>query len=188
MNKLQRNSICSAILVALGLPAFGRANTITVDGTTCTLANAIPSAQFNASIGNCAAGAGADTIVIEADQTLPSDQFLHSTIHFVGAGTPAPTITGPASNRLFWIGSPSSGPTISFENLTLSGGGALGGAGVSGGGGGAGLGGAVVVFDGNVSFDHVVFDNNAAIGGNGSNSIGNATGGGGGGGSGGDGG
>ncbi len=46
LNKLQRNSICSAILVALGLPAFGRANTITVDGTTCTLANAIPSAQF----------------------------------------------------------------------------------------------------------------------------------------------
>ncbi|MGA7297644.1 MAG: hypothetical protein WBW92_09060, partial [Rhodanobacteraceae bacterium] len=189
MNKIQRNSICSAILLALGLPASSLANTIIVDGTTCTLSNAVPSANYNTAVGGCTAGsAGKDTIQITVDQTVDGPQFVISGIQFIGMGTPAPIITTSSTTRLFWIGDPTKAPAVSFDNLQLKGGMAQGGNGTDGGGAGAGLGGAVSVFDGSVQFNHVVFDNNIASGGSGSMSIGNATGGGGGGGMSGDGG
>ncbi|MGB8716539.1 MAG: hypothetical protein WCD66_09265, partial [Rhodanobacteraceae bacterium] len=189
MNTFQRNSICSAIVLALGLPASSLANTIVVDGTTCTLRDAVNSANYNLAYGGCTAGsAGEDTIQITADQTLAGTQVVISSIKFIGMGAPAPIITTSNTMRLFWIGEPTSTPAVSFDNLQLKGGMAQGGNGTDGGGAGAGLGGAVAVFDGNVQFNHVVFANNIASGGSGSTSIGNATGGGGGGGMSGDGG
>ncbi len=47
-----------------------RAAVIAVDGTTCTLVNAILSANTDAAVGGCTAGTGADTLVLGADVVL----------------------------------------------------------------------------------------------------------------------
>src|SRR5437762_456005 len=53
-----------ALLLALGQgPAL--AATIPVDGTTCTLIDAITAANTDAATGGCVAGSGADTIVLQ---------------------------------------------------------------------------------------------------------------------------
>jgi len=57
-------------LVALAGPAA--AATITVDGTTCTLADAITAANTDTATGGCPAGVGADTLNLTADITLTS--------------------------------------------------------------------------------------------------------------------
>jgi hypothetical protein len=88
------------------------------------------------------------------------------------------TISGDANNngindlgdsRLFFVNQ----GTVSFNNLTLNGGRALGGSGGSGGlggGGGMGAGAALFVNSGNVTATNVNFTGNQAIGGNGGNS------------------
>jgi len=166
--------LAGAILSALMLPPAGaQAATIIVDGATCTLANAISSANAGNSTGGCLSGSGgADTIVILVDTTLTGElPIVLSDIAFQGAGFPAPTITGDGSHRLFFI---DLAPTtsVSFSNLTLAGGNATGGGATNGAGGGAGLGGAIFIYDGSVSMSGVTFSNNGAKGGNASGSTG----------------
>lgn len=48
----------------------GQAAVIAADGATCTLANAILSANGDTAVGGCTAGAGADTIVLGTDVVL----------------------------------------------------------------------------------------------------------------------
>ncbi|MFM7427142.1 MAG: beta strand repeat-containing protein [Elainella sp.] len=102
---------------------------------------------------------------------------INSNIAFVGGNN---TINGN-NNRIFFV----AGGTVSFANLTLTGGVARGGDGNpgesaansdrfglvgaagGGGGGGAGLGGALYMDSGAVTLTNVVFNNNQAIGGNG---------------------
>ncbi len=73
------------------------------------------------------------------------------------------TISGNNQHQLFAI----DGANVTFENLTLAQGLALGGNGVNGGGGGGGFGGALFINNGSVVVDNVTFLNNRAIGGNG---------------------
>jgi len=64
----RRSLSAIALLLALGqAPAL--AATISVDGTTCTLVDAITSANTNAAAGGCPAGNGADTIVLPTGST-----------------------------------------------------------------------------------------------------------------------
>ena len=51
-------------VVALLLPLVAHAGTITVDGTTCTLPEAITAANTDAVAGGCAAGSGDDTLLL----------------------------------------------------------------------------------------------------------------------------
>ena len=61
--KLAGSLAAAALFLALsGTPAY--AATITVDGTTCTLVDAIDSANTDTSVGGCATGSGADIIVM----------------------------------------------------------------------------------------------------------------------------
>ena len=63
--------LLALLLVALALystPAY--ASAITVDGTTCSLVNAITAANTDTATGGCAAGSGADTIELQSDVTL----------------------------------------------------------------------------------------------------------------------
>src|SRR4051794_7428304 len=53
-----------ALVLALG-QAPSQAATITVDGTTCTLADAFMAANTDTAQGGCPAGSGADTLVLE---------------------------------------------------------------------------------------------------------------------------
>lgn len=59
--------------VPIGALSRGAAATITVDGTTCTLADALVSANTNTAVGGCIAGTGDDVIDIQADVTLSAD-------------------------------------------------------------------------------------------------------------------
>jgi hypothetical protein len=64
--------LAAAISIALaGPPAV--ANSISVDGATCTLANAIKSANADSGIGGCTPGSDADTIVLLADTALADE-------------------------------------------------------------------------------------------------------------------
>ena len=64
----KRSLSALALLLALGqAPAL--AATINVDGTNCTLADAIHSANTNAAVGGCTAGSGADRLVLAPKST-----------------------------------------------------------------------------------------------------------------------
>ncbi|MEM6454551.1 MAG: right-handed parallel beta-helix repeat-containing protein [Acidobacteriota bacterium] len=66
-----RPLLLASALCALLLPVSLQAATITVDGVTCALGDAIVAANTDAAVGGCPAGdAGLDTIVLDADVTL----------------------------------------------------------------------------------------------------------------------
>ena len=78
----RRSLAAIALLLALGqAPAL--AATINVDGTSCTLVDAITAANTDAATGGCTAGSGADTLVLAAGST-------HTLIE-VNDGTDGPT-------------------------------------------------------------------------------------------------
>jgi len=146
--------LAAAIAAALAVPP-AVASMISVDGVTCTLADAIASANADGSVGSCTPGNGADTIILSVDVALAGElPRIVSDIAFDGA---LHAIDGGGARRLIFVGDDNHAPQVSFSNLTLEGGVASGGYGTVGGGGGAGLGGAVFVFDGTVAFDSVTF-------------------------------
>nr|MDQ3566132.1 hypothetical protein [Pseudomonadota bacterium] len=90
----RRSLSALALLLALGqAPAL--AATINVDGTTCTLVDAITSANTDAAAGGCAAGNGADTIVLPTGSTQ-SLTALDNTTH---GPTGLPLITSTVTIR-----------------------------------------------------------------------------------------
>lgn len=63
-----------ALLMALGaLPA--QAANITVDGTTCTLVDAITAANNDTATGGCPAGSGSDVLSLQTDVSLTTDPY-----------------------------------------------------------------------------------------------------------------
>jgi hypothetical protein len=167
--------LAGSIVAALATTSSVYANTIIADGTVCTLADAITSANTDTSVGNCNAGSGADTIVIgyathSFTAELPA---IVSDIAFLAPVVSPlpnilPTVNGDGTHRLFFIGDDTHAPTVSFTGnsiLTLNGGVAQGGNGTKGAGAGAGLGGGLFIYDGNVSVNGVTFNNNSASGG-----------------------
>ena len=122
-----------ALLLALGQgPAL--AATINVNGTTCTVVNAITAANNNAATGGCTAGLGADTIVLPANstQTLTSVNtnyngatglpLISSVITIAGNGS---TIRRDPSAPDFRILAVSSIGSLTLQRTTVSGGRAL---------------------------------------------------------------
>lgn len=158
--------LAASIVAALGAPAPCRANMIGVDGVTCLLSDAIVAANTDLPAGGCITGNGDDSIAIFGNQTLNAElPVVTSNIAFFG-GLGQTSIFGDGTHRLFFIGAPGFAPTVSFSDLTLSGGKASGGTGMDGGGGGAGLGGALFIYDGSVSVGNTIFVSNSATGGN----------------------
>jgi len=67
-----------ALLLALGqAPAL--AATITVEGATCTLVDAITAANSDQPTGGCPGGSGADTLVLPAGSTYTLNEANNST-------------------------------------------------------------------------------------------------------------
>ena len=167
----QRAALAGAILVALAAAATATAAVapvIAVDGTTCSLANAITTANTNTATGGCTISPGTGTIalVIAGNQTLTAElPRVTAGMAFTSATPTASTISGDGKHRLFFIGDDTHAPTVSFSNLTLSGGVANGGTSNDGGGAGAGLGGAIFMYNGNLSVSNVTFSGNHATGG-----------------------
>ncbi len=134
---LQRKFASSLAGVALCLAASGvqpaQAATITVGGT-CSLIDAISSANTDTSVGTCTAGSGADTIVLTVDTTLTT---AHNSI-FGPTRSPvvssAITITGqghtiarePLDPDVFRLIAINGAGNLTLQNTTLSGGVAAG--------------------------------------------------------------
>jgi len=171
MNTFPRRAILAgAIFTALGVSAAARANTINVDGTGCTLADAISSANTGSSVGACSSGSvGADEIDISTDVIMAAElPHIFTDIQFVGVGAAPPTISGNNAVRLFFV----QGANVSFSNLTLTNAKVTGGSASMGGGAGAGLGAALMMYGGTVTVSNVTFSGNSGAGGSASGTTG----------------
>ncbi|MEZ4863087.1 MAG: choice-of-anchor D domain-containing protein [Caldilineaceae bacterium] len=145
-------------------PAY--AATITVDGTTCTLADAIAAANTDAATGGCPAGSGADTLTITADVTLGAALPAISSDMTIQGDVASRFVSGNNAYRVFRVNS----GTVTFQTLTIQEGknqGGNGSDGRNGGGGGLGAGGGLFIDSGAITIQDVTFINNMASGGNG---------------------
>jgi hypothetical protein len=117
-----------ALLCALGqAPAL--AATINVDGTSCTLIDAIAAANTDAPAGGCTAGSGADTLVLPAGSTHTLTQsydygpnglpLVTSAITIAGNGS---TITRDPSAPQFRILEVAPSGDLTLQETTVSGG------------------------------------------------------------------
>jgi parallel beta-helix repeat protein len=126
-------------VVLIGFPRPVPAPTIVVDNTTCTLAQAVRAANTDTAQGGCAAGSGADTLVLTADVSLRVPY-----AHAYGSDTGLPLITSEIAidGRGLTIERAPDAPA--FRLLAVAAGGTLGlrdlrltGGQTQGGGGGA---------------------------------------------------
>ena len=167
-----RRSLTRSIVVALlaamfftgARPAYAAA--ITVDGTTCTLVDAITAANTDTATGGCPAGSGADTLTITADVTLDAALPAISSDMTIQGDVATRFVSGNNARQVFLVNS----GTVTFQNLTIKDGqayGVDGTDGVEGGGdgGGLGAGGGLFIADGTVTIQYVTFTHNVAIGG-----------------------
>ena len=160
--------LISSGLFNLAQPAY--AASITVNGTTCTLANAITAANTNTATGGCPAGSGADTLTLTADVILAAALPKIASDLTIQGDTPTRFVSGDQKFRVFWVQS----GQVTLQNLTIRNGQATGSNGnngnggtVGGGGGALGAGGGLYIHSGNVTVTNVTFRQNVAQGGSG---------------------
>ena len=178
--KPARTLLCISIVA--GLYASGSSATLITVGETCSLADAIAAANADTTVGGCAQGFEDDIISIGTSVLVTGElPRVTSNIAFQGDNS-LPHVAADGEHRLFFIGDALHAPTVSFQDLFLTGGLAPGGDATSGGGAGAGLGGAIFIYDGNVSVERTTFDSNSAAGGTSTGFLSSHSGGGGGGG------
>jgi hypothetical protein len=172
--RLPRLALSSAVLAALSAPGAIHASTIVADGATCSLANAILSANSDTAVGGCTAGSGKDLIqVTTTPQFTAEPPAITTDMDIVGVGVAPPVLDNALEGRGFVIGGESMGtlaPTVSFTNITIANSRYTAANGTDGGGGAGGFGGALFIYAGNVALDNVFFTNNAVTGGNASTS------------------
>ena len=117
-------------LALLNAPAHATPPGITVDGTTCTLVDAISAANSDTAVGGCAAGSGADTITLQTDVTLTASNnysfyshnglpVITSEITIEGAGYTIRRDTNASAFRLLGVGRAGN---LTLHQTTLSGG------------------------------------------------------------------
>ena len=118
----------AAFLLAVGLALPAKANSITVDGTTCTLADAITAANQDTMTNGCTAGSGDDIIDLQTNialtGTLPT---ITSTLTLNGNSF---ALDGDNRYRLLQISSQSSftealdyglpQPHVTLNNITIT--------------------------------------------------------------------
>jgi hypothetical protein len=167
--RLKQSLASLALLLALGqAPAL--AATMQVDGTTCTMVDAIIAANTDTATGGCPAGSGADTLVLAPNSvhTLTAADPRHtqygnsglvvtSAITIAGHGSTIQRASSAPAFRIFAVGADGA---LTVQATTVSGGTTGGGGGVANSGGGvANVGGTVTFTNSTVS------GNSATIGG-----------------------
>ncbi|HBX69345.1 MAG TPA: hypothetical protein DEH25_08155 [Chloroflexi bacterium] len=147
-----------AILLSIGLlasPMPARAATIDVDGTTCTLADAINAANFDAPSGGCTAGSGPDTLNLTGNITLSAAlPLIASDITIEGNNL---TINGASVERVLYVhndGATTFGSLI-LNQATITGGST------------AGFGGGLYNYLGSVTVNNSTINGNSSAGGGG---------------------
>ena len=150
-----------AFLLGVGAQTAYAAS-ITVDGTTCTLADAITAANTDTATGGCVAGSGADTIDLQTDVTLTSplpniasELTIEGNGHTIARDTTAPNI------RILSVGSSAN---LTLNRATLANGIADG---YSGSHTSSGRGGAIENFGTTTINNSIIRDNQARIAGGG---------------------
>ena len=121
-----------ALLLAVNGAAIGIASptaTIVVDGTTCTLVDAITAANTDTATGGCTAGSGADTINLQTNVTLTAVHnttqgnnglpVVTSAITIEGNGNTISRAGGSPDFRIMFVGS---GGNLTLNSATISGG------------------------------------------------------------------
>ncbi len=99
LSHLNKTALVSALMLATG----AQTATINVDGTTCSLADAITSANTDTATGGCSAGSGADILDLPVDGTFNlagGTPDVTSEVTVNGNGT---TIDGGAVTRMFTV-------------------------------------------------------------------------------------
>jgi CSLREA domain-containing protein len=169
----------------------------TLAGAQCSLRAAIQSANTDAAVGGCVAGAGSDVISVPAgdyklaiapsgnDDNTTGDLDIASNLAIAGAGASTTTIDGAGIDRVLTI---ATGASVTISNVTVTGGQAPAGFsntersgppdpdsyGLSGLGGDGG--GGIEVKGVLTLTDDIVTDNRAGVGGNGANAANAGTG------------
>ncbi len=120
----------AALLLALagvGLsPRQAFADSITVDGATCTLADAITAANTDTATGGCTTGSGADTLNLTADIGLMAElPWISSEITIEGSGHTISRTSG--SFRILTV---AAGGNLTLNSATITGGTAVFGGGI----------------------------------------------------------
>ena len=136
----------AALLLALGQALPARAATITVDGVTCTLADAINAANTDTATGGCVAGSGADVIDLQTDVLLATAlPPVSSVITLEGNGH---TLDGNNSVRVLYV---QPGGNLTLNETIITGGD------TSGSGGGIWNSGTLTVTNSTISNNLAVF-------------------------------
>ena len=145
----------------------------------CSLSEAITAANTDASVDDCTAGSGADTIVLPAAATFVMSAPYDDYANYTGP-TATPMVTseitieargatiqhggGVDAYRAFAVGDSGS---LTIKEAYIKGFEVQGGDGNDGGGGGMGAGGAVYVHGGSLTVEQSTFEQNGALGGDG---------------------
>jgi hypothetical protein len=108
----------AALALALGQALLARAATITIDGVTCTLAEAIDSANNDNAAGNgCVDGSGVDILDLQTDVTLSALlPDITSNITLQGNGH---TVDGNDAFRVLYV---QANGDLTLTNATITGG------------------------------------------------------------------
>jgi hypothetical protein len=165
-----------ALLLALG-QAPSQAATIMVDGTTCTLVDAITAANTDTAQGGCPAGSGADSLVLEPPRSMvmlshvdnttygPTGlPVIRSTVTIAGQGG---TIARESAAPVFRLVAVNSAGDLTLQNVTLTGGVAASDFSLAGWGGG------VLNHNGAVTIENSTITGNTALDGGGVMSLAN---------------
>ena len=116
------NALSSAVLAAFASPTALHANTLVADGVTCSLANAIVSANTDTATGGCAAGSGKDLIQVTTGLFTADPPAITTDMDIVGIG-PAQVLNNGLEGRGFIIGGESPGgtlaPHVRFSNHVI---------------------------------------------------------------------
>jgi len=117
-------AVLAAVIMLGGPVPTVQAATITVDGTTCTLADAITAANTDTATGGCTAGSGADTLNLLVDVTLTSAlPQISSPITIEGNGN---TIARDGAASAFRILDVTGGGNLTVNKTTITGGSVVG--------------------------------------------------------------
>ncbi len=118
--------LAAAFLFMLS-PQAAQAATITVNESTCTLADAIVSANTDTASGGCPAGSGGDTIILQTDVTLAAAlPEIASTITIEGGGH---FISGNNNETVIRVLTVGSRGKLTLNETTITGGNAASGSG-----------------------------------------------------------
>ncbi len=120
LSHIKKTALVSALLIEIGTGA--QAANIAVDGTTCTLADAITAANTDAVAGGCTAGAGDDILDLPVNDTFTLTAEPPAITTNVTINANGTTIARDPGAGLFVVLSAAAGGSLTLNDATVTGG------------------------------------------------------------------